>query len=58
MDAMRGSPSPWSVLAKTPMHASDRAESEYVSVDVKVIDMLLLESAVLAAIDASIPPIS
>jgi hypothetical protein len=48
MDAMRGSPSPCRVFAKTPMHASDRAESEYVSVEVKVIDMLLmLESPLL-----------
>ena len=41
MDAMSGSPSPWSVFAKTPMHAIERAESERVSVVVRVIDMLL-----------------
>jgi hypothetical protein len=40
MDAMSGSPSPWSVFAKTPIQASERDDSEYVSVDVRVIDML------------------
>jgi hypothetical protein len=40
MDAMSGSPSPWSVFARTPMHASERDESESVSVVVSVVDML------------------
>jgi hypothetical protein len=40
MDAISGSPSPCRVFAKTPMQASDSADSERVSVDVRVVDML------------------
>jgi hypothetical protein len=45
MDAMSGSPSPWRVFAKTPMHASEIADSEIVSVDVRVMDMLRFADA-------------
>ena len=45
MDAMSGSPSPCRVFAKTPAHATERAESERVSVVVRVIDMLLMLTA-------------
>jgi hypothetical protein len=45
MDAMSGSPSPCSVFARTPVHATERAESERVSVVVRVIDMVLIFTA-------------